>query len=77
MPHSTGPVKVTFMGDVRSGRETREFDAKVCVLNLHTAHFSLVVVAPLIADRQLPRWSLSCTIGVRQRCGGVEVDTPS
>ncbi len=45
--------------------------------NLHTAHFSLVVVAPLIADRQLPHWSLSCTIGVRQRCGGVEVDTPS
>src|SRR5271168_2608366 len=50
-------------------RITWELDPKVCVRNLHTAHFSMFVGRALIADRQVPGWSLSCTIGVRQRCG--------
>jgi hypothetical protein len=57
----------------KAGRDVRELEAKVCVRNLHTAHFSLFVGRALIADRQLPGWSLSCTVGMRQRCGGVAV----
>jgi hypothetical protein len=55
----------------------KELDAKVCVPNLHTAHFSLSDGPVVFTVRGLPRRSLNCTITSRQRCGGAAVDTPS
>ena len=53
----------------------REFNAKVCVRNLHTAHFWPSDGRCALADRQLPLRSLICTIADRLRGGGVEVET--
>ncbi len=50
-----------------NARNNRELDPKVCVRNLHTAHFSLSIRRDERSDHPHPRGSLICTITDRKR----------
>lgn len=46
-------------------KKIKELDAKVCVRNLHTAHFLTAGRHFPLTDRQLPQRSLICTMADR------------